>query len=113
MMTKTSRISAALSLLLCFGCHNPFARRPHDSMTPCKANLENLATVLEMYASDSGGFYPTSWAKLASGNYLVSAAPPIQSWTPRRSVQVCFGRPEHRLMRADVFTAAYAFLVGD
>ena len=69
-MSSTLRISAALSLLLCFGCHNPFVRRQQGSITPCKSNVRNLATALEMYASDNGGRYPTTWTKLTSGNYL-------------------------------------------
>lgn len=52
----------------------PFGRghrsRPHGQLTACKSNCKNLATALEMYASDFGGRYPQDLGRLTSGNYL-------------------------------------------
>mgnify|MGYP003609785721 CR=1 len=40
-------------------------------MTACKSNCKNLATALEMYASDNRGRYPSDFSKLLTqGNYL-------------------------------------------
>lgn len=39
-------------------------------MTACKSNCKNIATALEMYASDNGGHYPESLDRLIPGNYL-------------------------------------------
>ncbi len=39
-------------------------------LTFCKSNCKNLATALEMYASDNGGRYPHHLGKLLHGNYL-------------------------------------------
>ena len=41
-------------------------------LTACKSNLKNMATALEMYASDYAGEYPTSWAQMTAGHYLKS-----------------------------------------
>lgn len=38
--------------------------------TACKSNLKNLATALEMYASDHQGHYPPELSFLVSGRYL-------------------------------------------
>ncbi len=45
---------------------------PHaqGSLTGCKSNCKNLATAVEMYASDNGGYYPRSLAELLPGKYL-------------------------------------------
>jgi hypothetical protein len=53
----------------------PFGRGRHHGggqLTACKSNCKNLATALEMYASDFGGLYPQDMARLTSGNYLKS-----------------------------------------
>ena len=42
------------------------------TLTGCKSNLKNMATALEMYASDYAGEYPTSWAQMTAGHYLKS-----------------------------------------
>ena len=39
-------------------------------MTACKSNCKNIATALEMYASDNKGRYPQEPALLLRGNYL-------------------------------------------
>lgn len=46
--------------------------RPHaqGSLTTCKGNCRNLATAVEMYASDNGGYYPGKLAQLLQGKYL-------------------------------------------
>lgn len=36
----------------------------------CKVHLKNLATALEMYASDNGGRYPTALTDLKAGSYI-------------------------------------------
>jgi len=55
----------ACVLLLNFRrCHRP------GPLTACKSNLKNLATTLEMYASDNAGHYPHSLDKLIEPDYL-------------------------------------------
>lgn len=44
--------------------------RPQGQLTACKSNCKNIATALEMYASDNKGLYPHSFDLLISGNYL-------------------------------------------
>ena len=44
------------------GCRAP--------LTACKSNCKNIATALEMYASDNGGRYPATLQQLLPGNYL-------------------------------------------
>ncbi|MBT9583879.1 hypothetical protein IV102_11075 [bacterium] len=44
----------------------------HGPLTACKSNCKNLATALEMYASDNRGQYPASLESLIPGNYLKS-----------------------------------------
>lgn len=39
-------------------------------LTACKSNLKNLATALELYASDHGGEYPVEFKQMMAGNYL-------------------------------------------
>lgn len=41
------------------------------SLTQCKANLKNLATALEMSASDNRGDYPATLEDLVPGKYLL------------------------------------------
>ena len=40
------------------------------SLTACKSNLKNMATALELYASDFGGRYPPRLEQLSKGSYL-------------------------------------------
>lgn len=56
--------------MLLWGCDLPYRARPLGSTIPCKSNVRNVATALEMYASDNAGAYPTSMARLTQGNYL-------------------------------------------
>ena len=44
--------------------------RAQGQLTACKSNCKNLATALEMYASDNGGHYPAQLSLLTQGNYL-------------------------------------------
>lgn len=45
--------------------------RTRGQLTACKSNLKNIATALEMYASDNEGYYPDRLEVLTGeGNYL-------------------------------------------
>jgi len=47
---------------------------PHHGgscLTACKSNCKNIATALEMYASDNDGRYPAKLQQLVPGNYLL------------------------------------------
>lgn len=58
-------ITAVICLLLCAGCTSGFDRsRAQGQWTACKSNEKNIATGLEMYASDNAGYYPSELAKL-------------------------------------------------
>lgn len=46
--------------------------KKQGNLTGCKGNMKNLATALEMYASDNAGSYPESLDKLIEPNYLKS-----------------------------------------
>lgn len=46
--------------------------RAQGQLTACKSNCKNLATALEMYASDNKGVYPLTLDPLVTGNYLRS-----------------------------------------
>lgn len=47
-----------------------FGGRKYRQLTGCKGNCKNLATALEMYASDNGGSYPPRLTHLIRGRYL-------------------------------------------
>lgn len=47
-----------------------YRSRPSGQTTACKSNCKNIATALEMYASDNKGRYPVNLDKLVEGNYL-------------------------------------------
>ncbi len=66
-------------------------RKPtRGSLTSCKSNLKNIATALEMYASDFGGRYPPGLEQLTVGNYLklVPTCPSAGKMTYTDSYQV-------------------------
>lgn len=44
--------------------------RAQGQLTACKSNCKNIATALEMYASDNQGLYPRDLQQLCQGNYL-------------------------------------------
>lgn len=44
--------------------------RGQGQLTACKSNEKNIATALEMFASDNGGKYPADLKPLITGNYL-------------------------------------------
>lgn len=58
--------------LFCLFLLNPrgIRGRAQGQLTACKSNCKNIATALEMYASDNKGAYPTSLSRLTQGNYL-------------------------------------------
>lgn len=62
----------ALFFTSCFGLARALEKcRPRPAgLTMCKANCKNLATALEMWASDHGGHYPPSLDALVYCNYL-------------------------------------------
>lgn len=49
-----------------------FFQRGHRPMplSACRNNVKNVATALEMYASDNAGHYPQKLEQLLPGNYL-------------------------------------------
>lgn len=47
-----------------------YRSRSQGQLTACKSNCKNIATALEMYASDNKGRYPDRLDKLVGGNYL-------------------------------------------
>lgn len=49
--------------------------RVQGRLTACKSNLKNLATALEMYASDYGGAYPPRLELLTQGNSYLKTIP--------------------------------------
>lgn len=44
--------------------------RSQGQLTACKSNTKNIATALEMYASDYGGHYPRRLERLVEKGYL-------------------------------------------
>lgn len=76
-------------LVILAGCaYNP--PRQQSRLTACKSNCKNIATALEMYASDNAGIYPTGLAKLPAGNYLkvIPTCPAAEKDTYSSSYQV-------------------------
>jgi prepilin-type N-terminal cleavage/methylation domain-containing protein len=66
-------VIAIIAILAAILVPNFLKARAQGQLTACKSNCKNLATALEMYASDNGGRYPSTTnlaAKLTSGNYL-------------------------------------------
>jgi hypothetical protein len=56
--------------LSCTLVPNFLKARTRGQLTACKSNCKNLATALEMYASDNSGYYPDRLEVLTTGNYL-------------------------------------------
>lgn len=63
-------IPLALGLLAYIITPNFLRARARGSNTSCKSNCKNLATALEMYATDNHGLYPRHLPDLVPGNYL-------------------------------------------
>lgn len=66
-------VIAIIAILAAILVPNFLKARAQGQLTACKSNCKNIATALEMYASDNGGRYPTTAsldAKLTTGNYL-------------------------------------------
>ena len=73
----TSSLLMAAMLALCFSaCVGPPDRgttsrgltRVQNPLEECSSNLKNIATALEMYATDNRGDFPESLTLLAKGN---------------------------------------------
>jgi competence protein ComGC len=60
-------VGAALAMVL---TPNFLKARARGQLTACKSNCKNLATALEMWASDHKGRYPASLDMLLDKNYL-------------------------------------------
>ena len=56
-------------LVILAGCGGQAPARRRGQLTVCKSNCKNLATALEMYATDNAGCYPASLSMLTT-NYL-------------------------------------------
>lgn len=68
-------VIAIIAILAAILVPNFLKARAQGQLTACKSNCKNIATALEMYASDNGGRYPASnnlAAKLTAGSYLKS-----------------------------------------
>ncbi|MBX3166038.1 MAG: hypothetical protein KF760_01455 [Candidatus Eremiobacteraeota bacterium] len=88
--------------------------RSQGQLTACKSNEKNIATALEMYASDNAGVYPTDLKPLISGNYLrlIPTCPAAGKDTYSESYQVetkpdtfsfyCKGHNHGNLLPADL-----------
>ncbi|MFN8609312.1 MAG: prepilin-type N-terminal cleavage/methylation domain-containing protein [Vulcanimicrobiota bacterium] len=66
-------VIAIIAILAAILVPNFLKARAQGQLTACKSNCKNIATSLEMYASDNGGRYPTTAAfatSLTGGNYL-------------------------------------------
>ena len=64
-------VIAIIAILAAILVPNFLKARAQGQLTACKSNLKNMATALEMYASDFGGRYPTAFqTQMTSGNYL-------------------------------------------
>lgn len=60
-------VGAVLAMIL---TPNFLKAKNRGQLTACKSNCKNLATALEMWASDHNGRYPASMEMLTSKNYL-------------------------------------------
>ncbi|MBT9585694.1 prepilin-type N-terminal cleavage/methylation domain-containing protein [bacterium] len=67
-------VIAIIAILAAILVPNFLKARAQGQLTACKSNCKNIATAMEMYASDNGGRYPTPAgapdALLTAGNYL-------------------------------------------
>lgn len=67
-------VIAIIAILAAILVPNFLKARAQGQLTACKSNCKNIATALEMYASDNGGRYPSPaaslQASLTAGNYL-------------------------------------------
>ncbi|MBS2034657.1 type II secretion system protein [bacterium] len=66
-------VIAIIAILAAILVPNFLKARAQGQLTACKSNCKNIATALEMYASDNGGRYPSSANiknSLTTGNYL-------------------------------------------
>jgi hypothetical protein len=63
-------VSLGLALLAYLATPNYARAQGRYTANACPSNCKNLATALEMYASDHHGMYPGHLANLTAGNYL-------------------------------------------
>ena len=66
-------VIAIIAILAAILVPNFLKARAQGQLTACKSNCKNIATALEMYASDNSGRYPTNGvfaSQLTNGNYL-------------------------------------------
>lgn len=66
-------VIAIIAILAAILVPNFLKARAQGQLTACKSNCKNIATALEMYASDNGGRYPAAGnfqSSLTAGNYL-------------------------------------------
>jgi hypothetical protein len=68
--TGPARIAIIVMIVITISCGQSFARRStYGESSQCKANLRNISTALEMYATDNQGVYPPLLSYL-SPHYL-------------------------------------------
>lgn len=63
-------VIAIIAILAAILVPNFMKARANGQLTACKSNLKNIATALEMYASDHNGIYPTAMTVLTTENYM-------------------------------------------
>lgn len=66
-------VIAIIAILAAILVPNFIRARAQGQVTSCKANLKNIGTACEMYATDNGGRYPGSLTKLAEENNGIQA----------------------------------------
>jgi len=63
-------VIAIIAILAAILVPNFLKARAQGQLTACKSNCKNIATALEMYASDNSGRYPSTITQLTTGSYL-------------------------------------------
>jgi hypothetical protein len=85
-------LGVLVGAFICLLFANPrgMRSRAQGQLTACKSNCKNVATALEMYASDNKGRYPVVLSSLTRGNYLklIPTCPAAGSDTYTASYQV-------------------------
>lgn len=66
-------VIAIIAILAAILVPNFIRARAQGQVTSCKANLKNIGTACEMYATDNGGRYPASLSKLSEENNSIQA----------------------------------------
>jgi type II secretion system protein G len=60
-------VIAIIAILAAILVPNFLKARAQGQLAACESNIKNLATALEMYATDNTGTYPTTLTQLTSG----------------------------------------------